>query len=57
MSSVAVNCRMGPWLVMQEPERSHGTDTDCDDHDGERDGRAEENALNTVQLPVRSRHR
>jgi hypothetical protein len=41
---------------MQEPERSHGPDTHGDDHDRERDGRAEENALDTVQLPFRSRH-
>jgi hypothetical protein len=53
MTSVAVNCRK----KMQEPERGHSADTDSDDHDCERDGRAEENALHTVQLPVRSRHR
>jgi hypothetical protein len=41
---------------MQEPQRSHGADTDSDDYYGERDGSAEENALNAVQPPFRSRH-
>lgn len=47
---------MRPRLMVQEPERSHGAETDGKDHYRERDSGAKENALGTVQLPFRSRH-
>ena len=40
--------------MMQHPERGHGADTDSDDEDRERDGSAEQNALETVQAQIRS---